>query len=117
MRILVVDDEHLIVKVIGRQLQKAGYHPVCLYDSRQAIELFKRNPDFDLAILDICMPVITGIEMADEIRKIKPILPIILMTGMLENVTVEDASNIKNVLYKPIPRDRLLDTVRKSLYL
>jgi DNA-binding response OmpR family regulator len=117
MHILVVDDEDAVVKMIGRQLQKAGYNSVCLHDPEIAITFFNQNHDaLDLAIIDINMPGVTGLQMAEDMRKIEPTLPIILITGVSNDTQVTVGNNIKDVLHKPIPRDELLDTVRRSLY-
>ena len=118
MRILVVDDEYCIVKRIGRQLQKAGYHSVCLHDSEIAVKFFDQNRNaLDLAILDVDMPGITGIEMAHKICETKPTLPVILITSVLNGTEVEIGNNVKKVLRKPVPREDLLDAVRQSLFL
>ncbi|HAR95195.1 MAG TPA: hypothetical protein DCR97_04425 [Deltaproteobacteria bacterium] len=117
MRILVVDDEYVIVKRMGRQLQKAGYHTVCLQDSQRAIEFFNQNHDhLDLAILDIDMPGTTGIEMAHKISGMRPTFPVILITGILDDTRAKTGQNIKRILCKPVPREDLLDAVRQSLY-
>ena len=118
MRILVVDDEYCIVKTIGRQLQKAGYHSVCLHDPEIAIRFFDQNHDaLDLVILDADMPGITGIDMAHKMCETKPTLPVILITSVLNSTGVEIGNNIKTVLRKPVPREDLLDAVRQSLFL
>lgn len=117
MYILVVDDERSIVKMIGRQLQKAGYGSVCLDDPEQAIKFFMGNyRALDLAILDVHMPGMTGIKMAEKIFEIEPTFPVILITSALNGIEIETDNNVKSVLKKPIPREELLDTVRKSLY-
>jgi FixJ family two-component response regulator len=114
---LVVDDEYPVMKAMGRQLQKAGYTSVCLQDPEQAMKYFIQNQaDLDLAIVDVKMPTMTGIQIAEEMCKIKPTFPVILITGAFEDIELDDANNVKTVLYKPILREDLLDTVRKSRY-
>ena len=116
--ILAVDDEPRIEEIMGIQLQKGGYEYVSFHDPREAMEFVVGNHDLlDLAILDIKMPVMTGIEMANEIFKIESALPVILITGGSEDIEVRHTNNVKTLLHKPITKTELLDAVRESLYL
>jgi DNA-binding NtrC family response regulator len=115
--ILVVDDEHMIEEMMEMQLQRAGYKHASFNDPKQAMEFFVKNhEDLDLAILDLTMPKMTGTDMAKEMCKIEPNLPIILITGTVEGKGIEVTANIQKILYKPIPRDELIDAVSKYLH-
>jgi len=112
--VMVVDDEREIEKMIGRQLQKGGYDHVSFHDPEQAMEFFTENHNrLDLAILDVKMPLLTGIEMAYLMFKIKSTVPIILITGFSEDIQEEIGDNIKKVLRKPVPSKQLIDSVRE----
>ena len=67
MKILVVDDERLLVKGIKFNLENEGYQVECAYDGAAAVEL-ARSGGFDLIILDLMMPEIDGLEACTRIR-------------------------------------------------
>ena len=79
MKILVVDDEKLLVKGIKFNLQNEGYQVECAYDGAAAVEL-ARTGNFDLIILDLMMPEIDGLEACMRIREFSNV-PIIMLTA------------------------------------
>lgn len=70
-KILVADDEELIVKLVGDYLRNEGYEPVVAEDGEQALALFEANPDIALLILDIMMPKIDGWEVCRRVREVE----------------------------------------------
>ena len=82
--ILVVDDEKEIVKAIDIYLSKEGYNVLKAYNGKEALDMVKQNPNIHLIILDIMMPEIDGITVANEIRKDKSI-PIIMLSAKSED--------------------------------
>ena len=83
MKILVVDDERLLVKGIKFNLENEGYQVECAYDGTAAVEL-ARTGGFDLIILDLMMPEIDGLEACMRIREFSNI-PIIMLTARSED--------------------------------
>ena len=83
MKILVVDDEKLLVKGITFNLQNEGYEAEAAYDGATAVELARRG-DFDLIILDWMMPEKSGSEACMEIRTFSDV-PIIMLTAKSED--------------------------------
>ncbi|MBR2894753.1 MAG: response regulator transcription factor [Oscillospiraceae bacterium] len=83
MKILVVDDEKLLVKGIKFNLQNEGYQVECAYDGASAVDLV-RNGNFDLVILDLMMPEIDGLEACMRIREFSNV-PIIMLTARSED--------------------------------
>ena len=83
MKILVVDDERLLVKGIKFNLENEGYQVECAYDGAAAVEL-TRNGNFDLIILDLMMPEIDGLEACMRIREFSNV-PIIMLTARSED--------------------------------
>jgi PAS domain S-box-containing protein len=117
-RVLFVDDEPEITRMEAHMLGSLGYQPVAVTRSTEAYELFRRNPDqFDVVITDQVMPEMTGTELAGEILKIRPDLPIIVCTGFSERLTPEQtqAAGIREVLRKPIVRRDLAECIRRVL--
>ena len=83
MRILVVDDEKLLVKGIKFNLENEGYEVECAYDGAAAVEL-ARTRRFDLLILDVMMPELDGIEACMRIREFSNV-PVIMLTAKSED--------------------------------
>ena len=83
MRILVVDDEKLLVKGMKFNLENEGYEVECAYDGAAAVEL-ARNGRFNLIILDVMMPEVDGVEACMRIREFSNV-PIIMLTAKSED--------------------------------
>ena len=83
MKILVVDDERLLVKGIKFNLENEGYQVECAYDGAAAVDL-AREGQFDLIILDLMMPEIDGLEACMRIREFSNV-PIIMLTAKGED--------------------------------
>lgn len=83
MKILVVDDEKLLVKGIKFNLENEGYQVSVAYDGAAAVELAKKE-NFDLIILDLMMPVLSGTEACMKIREFSDV-PVIMLTARSED--------------------------------
>lgn len=103
-RIIIVDDEPDILLVTKMSIDACGYTSEGFTSPVDALEKFKETPRaFSLALLDIRMPGMTGIELAKEIMKIKNDFPIVLMT----------AFNVDESVFAILPTIRKEDIVRK----
>ena len=83
-RVLVVDDEKLIVKGIRFSLEQDGLEVDCAYDGEEALKLAKENA-FDMILLDIMLPKLTGLEVCQQIREFSSV-PIIMLTAKGEDM-------------------------------
>lgn len=83
MKILVVDDEQLLVKGIKFNLENEGYQVGTAYDGAAAVDLAKKE-HFDLIILDLMMPVLSGAEACMQIREFSDV-PVIMLTARSED--------------------------------
>ena len=83
MKILVVDDDKLLVKGLKFNLENEGYQVSAAYDGAAAVELAKKE-DFDLIILDLMMPVLSGTEACMKIREFSDV-PVIMLTARSED--------------------------------
>ncbi|MBE6813474.1 MAG: response regulator transcription factor [Ruminococcaceae bacterium] len=79
-KIIVADDEELILKLVSDFLRNEGYTPLTATDGEQALRLFEENPDTALLILDIMMPEVDGWEVCRRIRENSNV-PIIMLTA------------------------------------
>ncbi|MBI4774027.1 MAG: response regulator [Deltaproteobacteria bacterium] len=117
-RVLLVDDEEVLVDLEGQTLEGLGYRATTFTSSTAALEYFKAHAnDFDLVITDYTMPKMTGLSLSQELLRIRPELPIIITTGFSRNLTEEKARSvgIKRVLMKPLGRSMLAKAVRHVL--
>lgn len=78
-RILVVDDEKLIVKGIRFSLEQDGYQVDCAYDGEEALEKVEQN-SYDIVLLDLMLPKMDGMEVCRHIREISNV-PVIMLTA------------------------------------
>ena len=78
-RVLVVDDEKLIVKGIRFSLEQDGMEVDCAYDGEEALELAKQNK-YDMILLDVMLPKMTGFEVCQQIREFSSV-PIVMLTA------------------------------------
>ena len=116
-RILLIDDEQIVVEMGTAILERLGYNVTPETDSLRALEIFRSRPgEFDLIITDYTMPNLTGIDLSKEIRRIQPDIPIILCTGFSEKVTEKGAIDLGvELAMKPFGMKQIAELVRKVL--
>ncbi len=78
-RVLVVDDEKLIVKGIRFSLEQDGMEVTCAYDGEEALQ-YAKEQQFDIILLDVMLPKLTGFEVCQQIREFSSV-PIIMLTA------------------------------------
>lgn len=104
-RVLIVDDNVVNVKVIDIRLKKKGVVTTCLTDSTKAIEFIKENK-YDLILLDVIMPEVSGLEILKWIRENYSAmsLPVIMATAKVENQDLIEAMKVgaNDYITKPI---------------
>jgi len=117
-RILVVEDEDALLKVMAQMVERLGYKAVLASSSVQAFDLFRENADgFDLVVTDQTMPQLTGAELAKKILMLRPDIPVIICTGFSDLVSREIAEDIgiREFIMKPITIKKLAATFRRVL--
>jgi EAL domain-containing protein (putative c-di-GMP-specific phosphodiesterase class I) len=115
-RLLVIDDDQLMRKLLSRVLNGKGYETIVAQDGAHARELFSRD-SFDLVLTDVHMPKVDGIAVLKQIREHDPDLPVILFTASPSAETAIGALQLRATAYltKPIDPARLLEEVEKAL--
>ena len=78
-KVLVVDDEKLIVKGIRFSLEQDGMEVDCVYDGEEAVRM-AREKEYDIVLLDVMLPKLTGFEVCQQIREFSTV-PIIMLTA------------------------------------
>jgi PAS domain S-box-containing protein len=117
-RILLVDDEEVLAAMGKQMLEHLGYRVTVRTNSADALNTFQSQPqDFDLVISDRTMPRMTGFELTEQIKSIRPDIPIILCTGHSDELEAQRAAalGISRMVMKPLGMNELADAVRSAL--
>lgn len=117
-RILLVDDEEQVVEMVRQMLERLGYTVTTQTSSKAALELFCSVPGrFDLVITDLTMPEMTGVQLAEKLKKIQPDLPVILCSGYNEHGADKEIkiAGISAFVQKPVTMNDLSRIARKIL--
>jgi PAS domain S-box-containing protein len=116
--VLVADDELFILEIMTDMLSSLGYHVDTAIGGKEAIDKFSSAPErFDVVIVDLAMPKITGTQLALKIKQIRNDVPIILTTGMTYRLSdrQDEFNDFAAVLNKPILYEKLAKTLREVL--
>ncbi len=117
-RILIIDDDESLRKVIGYMLEEAGYDVERAASAEEGLrKVTERRPD--LVLSDIKMPKRDGIELLSDIKRADPTIPVVMLTAFASVETAVEAMKrgASDYLTKPIARDDLTVTVAKALKL
>jgi len=113
-----VDDEKGIVQFGQEMLENLGYQVTGHTSSMAALESVRRQPGiYDLVITDFAMPQMNGVELAQELNRLSPGMPIILYTAKTRAVSPENARKlgIKDYLMKPVTGVEMHQAIRRVL--
>jgi PAS domain S-box-containing protein len=116
--VMIVDDERALLELGEETLAELGYEPVGFDSSAAALAAFQTAPDrFDLIITDEAMPDVTGTELAREIRRSRPDIPIILVSGLggTQLAKAAAATGVSLLLRKPLQRRDFAESVARVL--
>lgn len=114
-RILVVDDERDYNETIVKRLRRRGFEAETALSGPEALELLGRK-SFDVALLDIMMPGMDGIEVLRELKKRTPEVEVILLTGhaSVESGVLGMSIGANSYLLKPVDFDELLAAIGQA---
>ena len=115
MKVLLVDDQTQFVSILTRRLNMRGIEAVCAFSPEQALEVVDSD-HFDLAVLDMKMPGMSGIELRRILHEKDPDLKFIFLTGHgSEQEYKVGASGAAFFLPKPLQIDQLIEAIHKTL--
>ena len=116
MKIIVVDDDVIMLQAIKTMLTKEGYQVFATTDAEDAIETIKEE-EFDLVISDIMMPYISGIELLSAIKAENKKIPIIIVSALDQKEVILTAfqEGAEDFVKKPISLSELLLRVKRVL--
>jgi CheY-like chemotaxis protein len=112
--ILIVDDDHDLRESLREILEAEGFETIGASNGKEALDLLQSGQPLPRVILvDIMMPVMTGLEMVDRLRRVGPLAstPVVLMTAFRTLVKTDEKSP---VLYKPFSIDGVLSAIRSA---
>jgi two-component system response regulator CpxR len=115
IKVLLADDEEQFVEMLGQRLEARDFAVTTAFDGDQALEILQDH-DIDVVILDVVMPGKSGIETLREIKRIKPLIEVIMLTG---HATVETGiEGMKlgayDYLMKPTDTGELVEKITKA---
>ena len=116
VKILVADDDDLILSLVCRMLRALGCEVTGARNGREALGCFERE-GFDLVLTDLQMPYMDGWELALRVKSRAPQMPVIAMTGMgrEEVMSRQGKSALDQVLFKPLTRNQLDQAVAEAV--
>jgi DNA-binding NtrC family response regulator len=116
MKILVVDDDAIVIKSCRRILEAEGFEVTSVPSADEALEKIKYY-EFDLLLMDVKMPKHDGIFLMREIKKNWPDIPIIVMSGYPTPETITDVLKLGDTQFipKPFRPDELVKSVRQVI--
>jgi len=108
-KILIVDDNKLICKNLKDILEFKGYNVACVYDGHEAVKVVKEG-DFKIALMDVKMPGMSGIDTLKSLKQIAPELTVIFITAFADDIFYKEGlkSGDFEVITKPIDIDKFL---------
>lgn len=115
-RILIIDDEEIVRDALTDWLRNLGYYPEAVGDGLSALELIETG-EWDIVLVDLKMPKIDGIETMRRIHKIKPDLPVIIITGhgTVDSAVMAMKEGAADYVMKPFNPDEINLIIKKLL--
>jgi signal transduction histidine kinase/ActR/RegA family two-component response regulator len=114
-RILLVDDDPMVLDVGAKMMRRAGYAVDSHPDPLEALAVLASNPEaYAVLVTDRTMPKLTGLEVASRARELNPRLPVVLLTGKAQPGD-SDAPQISAVVNKPADAKALLGTIERVI--
>ncbi len=112
MKLLFIDDEQTFLKYLAKRLVLDGFTVKTTFSGEEGVEAASKE-NFDVAVVDLQMPGIDGIEVQKRLKNLQPNLPCIVLTGhgSVENALESGKYNAYKFLSKPVDMDTLIETI------
>ena len=116
LRVLLVDDENEMVTTLAERLTLRAIDADCAFSGKDAVTLLKEKM-YDIVVLDMKMPGMSGLETMEQIQKIQPETEIIFLTGhgSLDDCEASKKGGAYSYLLKPVDIDVLIEKMREAV--
>ncbi len=114
LTLMLVDDDPKVLAYLKKRLMRKGYEVEAFTDAQEALDAFYHTADhWDVVIADYTMPKYKGTTLARKIKKSRPDLPVLLITGLVEKeaLQMQQSGVLDGILIKPLDFDELLETI------
>lgn len=117
MKIMVVDDDTIVLDSCEIVLKPEGFDVRLVSSANKALKIMEGNR-FDLLLIDIKMPEHDGVWLIQEIKKMWPEIPLIVMSGYptTETIALVNEMGVTSFIAKPFTPDELLESIGKALH-
>jgi len=114
IKVLVVDDDPQVCKTVGMILQEHGYQVQSYNQPRQALQAVRKSP-FDIALVDIKMPDLNGVELVEKLKAEDPRVAVLVMTAYPDIQTAAETMRLgsRDYITKPFHEEQLLSAVER----
>ena len=115
VRILLVDDEKTLLEYLSKRLLRQGFIVKATFSGEEALEAAKEE-NYDVAVVDLKMPGIDGVETQRRLREIQPFIQCIVLTGhgSIQSALQSGQEDAFRYLLKPVDHDKLMDAIREA---
>ena len=115
MKLLFIDDEQTFLKYLAKRLVLDGFTVKTTFSGEEGVNAAAKE-EFDVAVVDLQMPGIDGIEVQKRLKNLQPFLPCIVLTGhgSVENALESGKYNAFKFLSKPVDMDTLIETINAA---
>lgn len=115
IKVLLVDDEETLLEYLSKRLLREGFTVKATFSGEEAMEA-ARNDQFDVAVVDLKMPGIDGVETQKSLKTLQPFLQCIVLTGhgSVQSALESGHADAFQYLLKPIDYENLVETIRAA---
>ncbi len=113
-KVLIVDDDEELVSAVSELLERNGYEAVTAFSGNEAIDKYLSNPDINVALVDLVMPMMDGFTLIDKLKEINQNIDVIIITGQGTVPTTVEAikRGAKDFIIKPYDKEILLNKLK-----
>jgi DNA-binding NtrC family response regulator len=115
IRVLLIDDEEVLLDYMSKRLLKKGFTVKCSFSGEEAVEAAQKE-HFDVAVVDLKMPGMDGVETQKRLHKIQPFLQCIVLTGhgSIDSALESGQQDAFRYLLKPLEYDTLVNSINEA---
>jgi two-component system NtrC family response regulator len=115
IKVLLIDDEETLIEYLSKRLLREGFVVKVAFSGEEAVEVAKSD-HYDVAVVDLKMPGMDGVETQKRLKKIQPFLQSIVLTGhgSVESALESGHQDAFQYLLKPVDYDILVENIKKA---